>query len=206
MFDLLELIRVPSENHGVDSANGDNPYKTGYKTFNPDPVHPIPDSAFRDLIDSVHAERGFLLLLNFKQFKWTRGSLLSVEKRDGSGTIFEVVSNGKANTLDIIYSTDNRQHIVSIKKADLATGSWKDITLFVQEDRALLFAGCEEVNTAKLDAPIQNILTQSILDGAQLRIGKEAVNDRFMVRARRTTHIRLSSFFGISCVFEFLEG
>lgn len=183
MFDLFELIRVPSKNHGVTLAKGDDPYSPAYKILNPDLIPPVPESAFRDLIDSVHAERGFLLLLNFKQFKRTRGSLLTVEKRDGSGPVFEIVSNGKANTLDIVYSTENKQQVVSIEEVDLATGSWKNITLFVQEDRAQLFAGCEEVNTAELDAPIQNILTQATPAGAQLRVGKGAVNDRFMVSA-----------------------
>lgn len=201
MFDLFELIRVPSKNHGVTLAKGDDPYSPAYKIVDPDLIPPVPDSAFRDLIDSVHAERGFLLLLNFKQFKRTRGSLLTVEKRDGSGPVFEIVSNGKANTLDIVYSTESKQQVVSIEEADLATGKWKNITLFVQEDRAQLFAGCEEVNTAELDAPIQNILTQSTPAGAQLRVGKGAVNDRFMVRARINLGIRLNSFFGISFGF-----
>uniref|UniRef100_A0A3B5KTK0 Thrombospondin 1b n=1 Tax=Xiphophorus couchianus TaxID=32473 RepID=A0A3B5KTK0_9TELE len=169
VFDLFELIRVPSKNHGVTLAKGDDPYSPAYKILNPDLIPPVPESAFRDLVDSVHAERGFLLLLNFKQFKRTRGSLLTVEKRDGSGAVFEIVSNGKANTLDIVYSTENKQQVVSIEEVDLATGNWKNITLFVQEDRAQLFVGCEEVNTAELDAPIQNILTQGTPAGAQLR-------------------------------------
>uniref|UniRef100_A0A8C5NGI3 Thrombospondin 1b n=1 Tax=Gouania willdenowi TaxID=441366 RepID=A0A8C5NGI3_GOUWI len=142
------------KNHGVTLVKGDDPYSPAYKILNPDLIPPVPESAFRDLIDSIHAERGFLLLLNFKQFKRTRGSLLTVEKKDGSGPVFEIVSNGKANTLDIVFSTENKQQVVSIEDADLATGHWKNITLFVQEDRALLYTGCEEVNTAELDAPI----------------------------------------------------
>uniref|UniRef100_A0A8C6KIV3 Thrombospondin-1 n=1 Tax=Nothobranchius furzeri TaxID=105023 RepID=A0A8C6KIV3_NOTFU len=182
VYDLFELIRVPSKNHGVTLVKGDDPYSPAYKILNPDLIPPVPESAFGDLVDSIYAERGFLLLLNFKQFKRTRGSLLTVEKRDGSGPVFEIVSNGKANTLDIVYSTENKQQVVSIEKVDLATGHWKNITLFVQEDRAQLFAGCEEVNTAELDVPIQSVLTQDIPAGAQLRVGKGAVSDRFMVR------------------------
>uniref|UniRef100_A0A671WLQ0 Thrombospondin 1 n=1 Tax=Sparus aurata TaxID=8175 RepID=A0A671WLQ0_SPAAU len=173
---------VPRKNHGVTLVKGDDPYSPAYKILNPDLIPPVPESAFRDLIDSIHAERGFLLLLNFKQFKRTRGSLLTVEKQDGSGPVFEVVSNGKANTLDIVFSTENKQQVVSIEDVDLATGHWKNITLFVQEDRAQLYAGCDEVNTAELDAPIQSILTLETPASARLRIGKGAVKDRFMVR------------------------
>lgn len=184
VYDLFELIQVPRKNHGVTLVKGDDPYSPAYKILNPDLIPPVPESAFRDLIDSIHAERGFLLLLNFKQFKRTRGSLLTVEKNDGSGPVFEIVSNGKANTLDIVFSTENKQQVVSIEDVDLATNHWRNITLFVQEDRAQLYAGCDEVNTAELDAPIQSILTPETPSSAQLRIGKGAVKDRFMVRAR----------------------
>lgn len=184
MYDLFELIRVPSKNHGVTLVKGDDPYSPAYKILNPDLIPPVPESAFRDLVDSIQAERGFLLLLNLKQFKRTRGSLLTVEKLDGSGPVFEVVSNGKANTLDVVLSTENKQQVVSIEEADLATGHWRNITLFVQEERVQLYAGCEEVSTAEMDAPIQSVLTHDTLAGARLRVGKGAVNDRFMVRAR----------------------
>nr|XP_023992802.1 thrombospondin-1-like [Salvelinus alpinus] len=180
VYDLFELVQIPKKNHGVTLVKGDDPYSPAYKILNPDLIPELPESSFRDLIDSIHAERGFLLLLNFKQFKRTRGSLLTVEKRDGSGAVFEIVSNGKANTLDVVFSTVNKQQVVSIEDVDLATGHWKNITLFVQEDRAQLYVGCEEVNTAELDAPIQSILTQETPITARLRIGKGAVKDRFM--------------------------
>uniref|UniRef100_A0A8C7MSG6 Thrombospondin 1 n=1 Tax=Oncorhynchus kisutch TaxID=8019 RepID=A0A8C7MSG6_ONCKI len=148
VYDLFELVHVSKKNHGVTLVKGDDPYSPAYKILNPDLIPEVPESSFRDLIDSIHAERGFLLLLNFKQFKRTRGSLLTVEKRDGSGAVFEIVSNGKANTLDVVFSTVNKQQVVSIEDVDLATGHWKNITLFVQEDRAQLYVGCEEVNTS----------------------------------------------------------
>uniref|UniRef100_A0A8C7Q590 Thrombospondin 1b n=1 Tax=Oncorhynchus mykiss TaxID=8022 RepID=A0A8C7Q590_ONCMY len=186
VYDLFELVQVSKKNHGVTLVKGDDPYSPAYKILNPDLIPELPESSFRDLIDSIHAERGFLLLLNFKQFKRTRGSLLTVEKRDGSGAVFEIVSNGKANTLDVVFSTVNKQQVVSIEDVDLATGHWKNITLFVQEDRAQLYVGCEEVNTAELDAPIQSILTQETPATARLRIGKGAVKDRFMVSGARS--------------------
>ncbi|XP_059898418.1 thrombospondin-1 [Gadus macrocephalus] len=180
VFDLFELVKVPKKNHGVSLVKGDDPYSPAYKIHNPNLIPALPDNSLRSIIDSIHAERGFLLLLNFKQFKRTRGSLLTVEKRDGSGPVFEIVSNGKANTLDIVFSTENKQQVVSIEDVDLATNRWKNITLFVQEDRVQLYVGCEEVNTAELDASIQTILTHDTPAVAQLRLGKGAVKDTFM--------------------------
>uniref|UniRef100_A0A674PB59 Thrombospondin 1 n=1 Tax=Takifugu rubripes TaxID=31033 RepID=A0A674PB59_TAKRU len=181
VYDLFELVQVPRKNHGVTLVKGDDPYSPAYKILNPDLIPAVPDNAFSDLIDSIHAERGFILMLNFKQFKRTRGSLLTVEKKDGSGPVFEVISNGKANTLDIVFSTENKQQVVSIEDVDLATSHWKNITLFVQEDQAQLYVGCEDVNTAELDAPIHSILTQETPASARLRIGKAMSVDIYVI-------------------------
>uniref|UniRef100_A0A8B9KLT5 Thrombospondin-1 n=1 Tax=Astyanax mexicanus TaxID=7994 RepID=A0A8B9KLT5_ASTMX len=180
VYDLFELVQVPRKNHGVTMVKGDDPYSPAYKILDPDLIPPVPESAFRDLMDSIQAERGFLLLVNFKQFRRTRGALLTVEKLDGSGPVFEIISNGKANTLDLVFSTESKQQVVSIEDADLATGHWKNITLFVQDDRVHFYVGCEDVSIAELDAPIQTILTPETPGVANLRIGKGAVNDKFM--------------------------
>lgn len=183
VYDLFDLARVSKRHNGVSLVKGADPYSPAYKILNADLIPPVPDSSFRDLLDSIQAERGFLLLVNLKQFKKTRGSLLTIEKADGSGPIFEIISNGKADTLDVVYSTMNQQQVVSIEDGDLANGHWRNITLFVQDDRAQLFVGCEEINVSELDVPIQRVLTQEVADIAKLRIGKGAVKDKFMVRS-----------------------
>uniref|UniRef100_A0A8D3DE77 Thrombospondin-1-like n=1 Tax=Scophthalmus maximus TaxID=52904 RepID=A0A8D3DE77_SCOMX len=181
VYDLFDLAQVTKRNHGVSAVKGADPNSPAYKVLDADLIPPVPAGAFRDLLDSVQAERGFLLLANFKQFRKSRGSLLTVEKSDGSGPVLEIVSNGRASTLDLVYSTSGQQQVVSIEDADLATGHWKNITLFVQDDRAQLFVGCEEVNVAEMDVPIQKVLRPEVADVARLRIGKGAVKDRFMV-------------------------
>lgn len=182
VYDLFDIARVNKRHNGVSLVKGADPYSPAYKVLNADLIPPVPDSSFRDLIDSIQAERGFLLLVNLKQFKKTRGSLFTIEKNDGSGPVFEIVSNGKANTLDVVYSTMNQQQVVSIEDANLATGHWRNITLFVQDDRAQLFVGCEEINVSEMEVPIYKVLSQEVADIARLRIGKGAVKDRFMVR------------------------
>lgn len=181
MYDLFDLARVSKRHNGVSIVKGADPYSPAYKVLNPDLIPQVPDSSLRDLLDSIQAERGFLLLVNLKQFKKTRGSLLTIEKNDGSGPVFEIISNGKANTLDVVYSTVTQQQVVSIEDADLATGQWKNITLFVQDDRVQLFVGCVEINISEMDLPISQVLTPEVADIAKLRIGKGAVRDRFMV-------------------------
>lgn len=182
MYDLFDLARVNKRHHGVSLVKGADPYSPAYKVLNADLIPPVPDILFRDLLDSIQAERGFLLLINLKQFKKTRGSLLTIERTDGSRPVLEIISNGKNNTLDVIYSTIDHQQRVSIEDADLATGHWKNITLFVQDDRVQLYVGCEEINVLELDVPIQKVLSQEVADIAKLRIAKGAGKDRFMVR------------------------
>ncbi|CAL8272366.1 unnamed protein product [Merluccius merluccius] len=177
VYDLFELAKVSRRQNGVTQVRGADPHSPAYKIHNAEMIPPVPDTSFRDLIDSIQTERGFILLLNLKQFKRTRASLLTVEKTDGSGPIFEIISNGEAKMLDVVYSTRTQQQVVSIEDADLATGHWKNITLFVQDDRVQLFVGCEEINVSEMDVPIYKVLSQEITDTARLRIGKGTVKD-----------------------------
>ncbi|KAG7269124.1 hypothetical protein CRUP_013388 [Coryphaenoides rupestris] len=178
VYDLFELAKVAKRQHGVSQVKGADPNSPAYKILNAALIPPVPDTSFRDVIDSIQTERGFILLLNLKQFKRTRGSLLTVEKADGSGPVFEIVSNGEAKTLDVVYSSSTQQQqVVSIEDADLATGHWRNITLFVQDDRVQLFVGCEEVDVVEMDVPIYKVLSQEITDTARLRIGKGTVKD-----------------------------
>uniref|UniRef100_A0A673K2L0 Thrombospondin-1-like n=1 Tax=Sinocyclocheilus rhinocerous TaxID=307959 RepID=A0A673K2L0_9TELE len=183
VFDLFELTHVHKKHHGVSLVKGPDPNSPAYKILNPNLIPSVPELSFRDLIYSIQSERGFIFTANLKQAKRTRGSLVSVERTDGTGSVFEIISNGKANTVDLVYWTASGQHVVSIEDVDVANGHWKNITVFVQEDRAQVHVGCEEINTQELDAPIQQILNQESADISSLRIAKGAAkSDRFMVR------------------------
>ncbi|KAM9354598.1 thrombospondin-1 [Pholidichthys leucotaenia] len=179
VFDLFDIAGVNKRHHGVSLVRGADPYSNAYRVLNADLIPQVPDSSFRDLLDSIQTERGFLFLANLKQFKKSRGGILTVEKADGSGPIFEIISNGIADTLDVVYSTADQQQVVSIEDAGLATGHWRNITLFVQDDRAQLFVGCDEINVSEMDVSIQKVLTREVADRARLRIGKGTVADKF---------------------------
>ncbi|KAG2457471.1 thrombospondin-1 [Polypterus senegalus] len=177
VFDLFEITRVSRKNHGVALVKGLDPNSPAYKTLNPNLIPPVPEGTFRDLLEDIRAERGFIFMATFKQAKKTRGSLLSVEKTDGTGQVFEIVSNGKAETLDIVYSTENKQQVVSLENARFATGQWVNITLFIQEDWAQLYLGCDKVDTAEMDVSIQQILSQDLPSFARLRVAKGAITN-----------------------------
>ncbi|MGH0124448.1 UNVERIFIED_CONTAM: hypothetical protein FKN15_073063 [Acipenser sinensis] len=179
VFDLFEVSRVARKNNGVALVKGPDPYSPAYKILNADLIPPVPETPFRDLLDAIHAEKGFLFLATLKQSKRSRGSLLTIEKLDGSGQVFEIVSNGNAGTMDLVYTIEDKQHVVSLEDAELATGNWKNITLLVQEDRVQLYVGCDEIDTVEMDASIHRILTQELSGTARLRVGKGAIEDKF---------------------------
>ncbi|XP_010010123.1 PREDICTED: thrombospondin-1 [Nestor notabilis] len=181
LFELIGLIRKGAGRRapGVHLVKGPESSSPAYRIEDASRIPPVPDSKFQDLLDAIHTEKGFILLATLRQAKKSRGTLLSVEQKDGSGHVFSLVSNGKAGTLDLSLSGDGKQQIVSVEDALLATGHWKNITLFVQEDRAQLYVGCEKMENAELDIPIQNIFTRDLASSARLRIAKGGVNDNF---------------------------
>lgn len=198
MFDLFELIGFTRKGAGrratgVHLVKGPEPSSPAYRIEDASRIPAVPDDKFQDLLDAIYAEKGFILLATLRQAKKSRGTLLAVERKDSSGHIFNLVSNGKAGTLDLSLSGDGKQQVVSVEDALLATGHWKNITLFVQEDRAQLYVGCEKMENAELDIPIQNIFTRDLASSAKLRIAKGGVNDNFQVRLL----LSVSSFMGL---------
>ncbi|PIO28464.1 Thrombospondin-1 [Aquarana catesbeiana] len=184
VFDLFEITgisRKPSsrKSQGVSLVKGPDPSSPAYRIENPNLIPPVPEEKFQDLLDSVRAERGFILLATLRQIKKTRGALLSIERKDGTGHVFSLTSNGEAGTLDLSISTEDKQQVVSVEEARLATGHWKNITLFVQEDRAQLYVGCDKMENAELDVPIHHFLSGDLASTAQMRIAKGGVKDNF---------------------------
>lgn len=182
VFDIFELTGSARKGPGRRLVKGPDSSSPAFRIEDANLIPPVPDDKFQDLVDAVRAEKGFLLLASLRQMKKTRGTLLALERRDRSGQLFSVVSNGKAGTLDLSLDVQGKQRVVSVEEALLATGQWKSITLFVQEDRAQLYIDCDKMESAELDVPIQKIFTRDLASIARLRIAKGDVNDNFQVR------------------------
>ncbi|KAG8449722.1 hypothetical protein GDO86_016386 [Hymenochirus boettgeri] len=184
VFDLFELTGYHRKSgsrkpEGLHLVKGPDPSSPAYRIENADLIPPLPDVKFQDLLDAIRSERGFILLATLRQAKKSRGALMSVERKDGNGHIFSLISNGRAGTLDLSLSGERKQQVVSVEDTLLATGTWMNFTLFVQEDRAQLYVGCEEKENAELDVPIQKIFTENLANIARLRVAKGGVKDNF---------------------------
>lgn len=188
VFDLFELIGFSRKGAarkagGIHLAKGSDTSSPAYRIEDANRIPAVPDHKFQDILDSIQAEKGFILLANLRPMKKSPGTLLAVERKDNSGYVFKLVLNGKAKTLDLsVFPKEGNQTLVSVEDVELPTWQWNNITLLVQEDQAQLYVGCEKMVNAELEIPIQNIFTRDLASSARLRIAKGGVNDNFQVR------------------------
>ncbi|XP_048340195.1 thrombospondin-1 [Sphaerodactylus townsendi] len=185
VFDLFELIGFSRKGAarkvgGVYLAKGSETSSPAYRIEDANRIPAVPDHKFQDILDSIQAEKGFILLANLRPMKKSPGTLLAVERKDNSGYVFKLVLNGKAKTLDLsVFTKEGNQTLVSVEDVELPTWQWNNITLLVQEDQAQLYVGCEKMVNAELEIPIQNVFTRDLASSARLRIAKGGVNDNF---------------------------
>ncbi|ETE64962.1 Thrombospondin-1, partial [Ophiophagus hannah] len=184
VFDLFELIgfgrKGAHKGQGVHSIKGLETSSPAYRIDDANRIPAISDHKFQDLLYAIQAEKGFILLANLRPIKKDAGTILAVERKDNSGYVFKLVLNGKAKTLDLsVFPDEGNQSLVSVEEVKLPLARWSSITLFVQEDQAQLYVGCEKMTNVELEIPIQDIFTRDLSNRARLRIAKGGVNDNF---------------------------
>uniref|UniRef100_A0A8C5STC3 Thrombospondin-1 n=1 Tax=Laticauda laticaudata TaxID=8630 RepID=A0A8C5STC3_LATLA len=184
VFDLFELIgfgrKGAHKGQGVHSIKGLETSSPAYRIDDANRIPAVSDHKFQDLLYAIQAEKGFILLANLRPIKKDAGTILAVERKDNSGYVFKLVLNGKAKTLDLsVFPDEGNQSLVSVEEVKLPLARWSSITLFVQEDQAQLYVGCEKMTNVELEIPIQDIFTRDLSNRARLRIAKGGVNDNF---------------------------
>ncbi|XP_078262496.1 thrombospondin-1 [Rhinoraja longicauda] len=157
VFDLFDVTGLTRKHVGVNMVRGPESNSPAYRIINADIIGPASDTSFRDLVDHIQHEKGFIFLATLRQMKKTRGTLVAIDGADGT-RIFEILSNGKANTLDLTITIEGKQSMVSITDAHLANARWKNLTLFIQEDVATLYVGCDKINQVELEETIHKVL------------------------------------------------
>lgn len=124
---------------------------------------------------------GFVFVANIRQDRASRGTLIGLEGPDGQRQ-FEIVSNGRANTLDLAYWADGSHNVVSFEDVDLSDSQWKNITLYVQGENAHLFVGCTLMDSFILDEPFYEHLKA---EGSRMYVAKGSTRENhFRVRWR----------------------
>lgn len=124
---------------------------------------------------------GFVFVANIRQDRASRGTLIGLEGPDGQRH-FEIVSNGRANTLDLVYWVDGSQNVVSFEDVDLSDSQWKNITLYVHGENAHLFVGCTLMDSFILDEPFYEHLKA---EGNRMYVARGSSRENhFRVRRR----------------------
>jgi len=83
-----------------------------------------------------------VFVASMRQDRGSRGTLVGLEGPDGRRQ-FEIVSNGRANSLDLVYWVDGSQNVVSFEDVDLSDSQWKNVTLHVHGENAKPVCGLQ---------------------------------------------------------------
>lgn len=124
---------------------------------------------------------GFVLVSSMRQDRASRGTLIGFEGPDGQRQ-FEIVSNGRSNTLDLVYWVEGSQNMVQFEDVDLSDSQWKNITLHVHGENANLYVGCSLIDSIILDEPFYEHLQA---EGSRMYVAKGSTRENhFRVRQK----------------------
>ncbi|KPP68627.1 thrombospondin-2-like, partial [Scleropages formosus] len=172
-FDLFEISHITRKTLGAKLFRGQDPGTPAYRFIRFDHLPPVGPSMLKHILGLIRSNEGFVFTATVRQDRGSRGTLLGLEGSDGKRQ-FEIVSNGRANTLDLIYWTDGSQNVVSFEDVDVADSQWKNITLQVHGENANLYLGCSLVDSFALDEPFHEQLHG---DGGQMFIAKGSIRE-----------------------------
>ncbi|XP_043923760.1 thrombospondin-2 isoform X2 [Protopterus annectens] len=171
-FDLFEVSNITKRTLGVKSHYGPIPNAPAYRFVRFDHIPPVSSTILQRILTLMKSNEGFIFTANLLQDHGTRGTLLAMEGPAVSQRQFEIVSNGRANTLDLVYWVDDSQNVISFEDVDLLGSEWKNITLHVVERTVTLYIGCETFEDVTLDEPFYEHLQA---DNSRLYIAKGAM-------------------------------
>lgn len=187
-FDLFEISHITRKTLGAKQFRGPNSDAPAYRFIRFDHLPPVSPPIFKQILRQIQNNEGFVFVASIRQDRASRGTLIGLEDPDGRRQ-FEIVSNGRANTLDLVYWVDGSQNVVSFEDVDLSDSQWKNITLHVHGENANLFVGCSLIDSFILDEPFYEHLQD---EGSRMYVAKGSTRENhFRVRQRRR-------FFGVA--------
>ena len=173
IFDLFEISHINRKTLGAKQFRGQDSDAPAYRFIRFDQLPSVHAPVLRQLLRQVQNNEGFVLEASLRQDRGSRGTLVGLEDSKGQRQ-FEIVSNGRANTLDLVYWMDGSQNVVSFEDVDLSDSQWKNITLHVHGENAHLFVGCGLVDSFILDEPFYEHLQQ---EGSRMFVAKGSTRE-----------------------------
>lgn len=173
VFDLFEISHITRKTLGAKLFRGQDPNAPAYRFIRFDQLPSVRPPALKQILQRMQSSEGFLFVATVRQDRASRGTLLGLEGPGGKRQ-FEIVSNGRANSLDLVYWLDGSQNVVSFEDVDVADSQWKNITLQVQGENANLYVGCSLVDSFVLDEPFYERLRP---DDARMFVAKGSMRE-----------------------------
>lgn len=179
LFDLFEISHITRKTLGAKQFRGQNSDAPAYRFIRFDHLPPVSPPILKQILQQIQINEGFIFVASIRQDRGSRGTLIGLEGLNGRRQ-FEIVSNGRANTLDLVYWVAGSQNVVSFEDVDLSDSQWKNITLQVHGENANLFVGCSLIDSFILDEPFYEHLRA---EGSRMYVAKGSIRENhFRVR------------------------
>uniref|UniRef100_A0A9J7YX79 Thrombospondin-2 n=1 Tax=Cyprinus carpio carpio TaxID=630221 RepID=A0A9J7YX79_CYPCA len=173
IFDLFKISSISRKTIGAKLFKGHDWDSPAYRFIRFDHIPAVSPPALHQILKQVQNNEGFVFVATIRQDKGSRGTLFGLEGPSGSRQ-FEIVSNGRANTLDLVYMVEGSQNVVSFEDVDLSDSQWKNITLYVHGENANLYVGCSLIDSVILDEPFYEHLQP---EGSQMFVAKGSIRE-----------------------------
>uniref|UniRef100_A0A8C2FKQ6 Thrombospondin 2b n=1 Tax=Cyprinus carpio TaxID=7962 RepID=A0A8C2FKQ6_CYPCA len=174
VFDLFETSGITRKTIGVKLFKGLDSDAPAYRFIRFDQVPSVSSTAVQKLLLQIQNNEGFILTATLRQDRTSRGTILALEG-PGERRQFEVVSDGRTNTLDLVYWwADGSRNVISFEDVDLSDSQWKNVTLHVHGETATLYIGCALIDSFILDEPFYEHLSAT---GARMYVAKGATRE-----------------------------
>lgn len=178
-FDLFEISHITRKTLGAKQFRGQNWDLPAYRFIRFDHLPPVSAPILKQILRQMQNNEGFVFVANIRQDRSSRGTLIGFEDPSGQRQ-FEIVSNGRTRSLDLVYQVDGSQNLVQFDEVDLSDSQWKNITLHVHGENVHLFVGCGLVDSFILDEPFYEHLQA---EGSRMYVAKGS---------SRESHFRVS--------------
>uniref|UniRef100_A0A6Q2Z2K9 Thrombospondin-2 n=1 Tax=Esox lucius TaxID=8010 RepID=A0A6Q2Z2K9_ESOLU len=172
-FDLFEISGITRKTLGAKQFRGQDTDNPAYRFIRFDHLPSVRAPVLKQMLQQIQNNEGFVFVASMRQDRGSRGTLIGLEGANGQRQ-FEIVSNGRANTLDLVYWVDGSQNVVSFEEVDLSDSQWKNITLHVHGENANLFVGCSLIDSFILDEPFYEHLQA---EGSRMFVAKGTIRE-----------------------------
>lgn len=176
---MFEISHITRKTLGAKQFRGQNSDIPAYRFIRFDHLPPVSPPILKQILQQMQNNEGFVFVASMRQDRASRGTLIGLEGPHGQRQ-FEIVSNGRANTLDLVYWVDGSQNVVSFEDVDLSDSQWKNITLHIHGENANLYVGCSLIDSFILDEPFYDHLKA---EGSRMYVAKGSIRENhFRVR------------------------